>query len=136
MDKLIIQSSGSDAKLILSDPGPKNIKQEVGGFIAKLESHKVPFTECDVYGVNGQYLYDFFKAIKTSKDKVINYYSLEDNLIIDATYKNDEIELNVKLRKGPWDDDWQVEELITLDKNNYNNLLVQLATFLRLKNTI
>jgi len=95
-----------------------------------------PFTECDVYGVNGQYLYDFFKAIKTSKDKTINYYSLEDNLIIDATYKNDEIELNVKLRKGPWDDDWQVEELITLDKNNYNNLLVQLATFLRLKNAI
>jgi len=135
MDILVIQSSESDSKLTLTKPQPKNIKHAVESFNAKLESHKIPTVECFVFDASGKYFYDYIKSIEinATDSDALNYYSLEDNLIIDAIYKNETISLKVKLRSGPWDDDWQVEELITLDKNNYNNLLVQLANFLRLK---
>ena len=132
MDTLIIQSTESNAKLTLFNPTPKNINNTVNGFSARLESHKIPVSECEVFGAEGEYLYAFFKSIVNSNEPS-NYYSLEDHIIIDAKYENNSIELNVKLREGPWEEDWQVEEKIILNKNAYIKAVSNLSIFLRLK---
>jgi len=137
MDKLVIQSSESDSRLTLFNPQAK-FKHVVESFHAKLESHKIPTVECFVFDAGGKYFYDYIKTIETnaSNSEALNYHSLEDSLIIDATYKLDSILLSVKLRGGPWDDDWEVGEIITLDKESYSLLLTQLVDFLRLNNAI
>ena len=107
-------------------------------FHAKLESHKIPTVECFVFDAGGKYFYDYIKSIEinATNSEALNYHSLEDNIIIDATYKKDAISLNVKLRGGPWGDDWQVSEVIVLDEGRYKQLLTQLFDFLRLNNAI
>ncbi len=134
MQKFVIQSSNSDAKLILFEPGPKNIKLMVDGFRARLESHNIPPSESDVFGASGEYLYLFFCGMLENKEEISDWCSIEDHLEIEANRTKEAVELKITLREGPWDEDWEVSENVSLRLNDLKNLLPGLKEFLRVKN--
>lgn len=134
MQRLIIQSSTSDTKLTLFDPKPKNIKHIVDGFNAKLDSHKIPPSECKVFGAYGNYLYEFFLEIIEDKKAIHEWRSIEDHLEIEARRNKDCVDLKIHLREGPWEENWAVSDTVTLDLDALKKLVPELKEFLRVQN--
>ncbi len=131
MDRLTIQSSDSDAKLTLHDPFPRGYKEPVEGFHAKLESHRIPAAECEVFGAGGPYLQAFFVSVLNGEQPVSDYCSVEDHLEIHAISADEKFLFRVILRQGPWEDDWEVEENISMSRDELHEMLEQLGYFLR-----
>ena len=136
MDRLTIQSSDSDAKLTLHNPFPSGYKEPVECFHAKLESHRIPAAECEVFGAGGPYLQAFFISVLNGERPDSDYCSVEDHLEIQASRSDEKFVFRVILRQGPWEDDWEVEEIISLSRDELHEVVKQLDAFLRAPNAI
>ena len=136
MSSLTIQSSDSDTKLTLFNPSPGGYKQPVESFNAKLESHRIPTAECEVFGARGSYFQAFFTSVLNDAGTSSEYCSVEDHLEIKSSRFDEKIEFRVTLREGPWEDDWEVQETISLSQIELEELVEQLAEFLRIESVI
>jgi hypothetical protein len=136
MDSLTIQSSDSDARLTLYDPFPRRNKEPVEGFKAKLESHRIPTSESEVFGAGAPYFHAFFITILKGERPDSDYCSVEDHLEIQASKSDEKFVFRVILRDGPWEDYWEVDEIISLSGNELHEVVEQLRAFLRIHSAI
>ena len=99
-------------------------------------SHCIPAAECEGVGACGTYLKEFFISVLNGERPDSDYCSVEDHLEIQASRSDEKFVFRVILRQGPWEDDWEVEEIISLSRDELHEVVKQLDAFLRAPNAI
>jgi len=82
----------------------------------------------------GEYLFSFFQGILENRQEILDWCSIEDHLEIEANRVNEEIELNITLREGPWEGGWEVSEKVSLRVDEFKGITLGLKEFLRVEN--
>ncbi len=135
-DEVTIKSSRSDYKLKLSEPKPRGLKQTVEYLRVSITGHDIIASSSEVYLYEADHLAHFFEDLAANwkgweGDK--EWGSIEGDFRIIASIDHlGHIALQVRLRSGPYSEDWLIETGIEVDAGQIEQIAKDVKRFLRL----